>query len=76
MEFKEKITNYFQDKGVAVGKVEQEDNAESIVCHVEVSDNEKVSFLKEEMEKELDVAVIQSDMYGMNVVIVESNILE
>jgi len=76
MEYKEKVLDYLSGKGIEVGKVEQEGNNESIVCHIEATHNEKIAEIKDEMEKELDVYVAQSDMGGMNVVIVESGNLE
>lgn len=76
MDFKNKVVNYFKENGVQVSRVEQEGDTSSIVCHVPQSDNIKIANLKDRMEKVLDVVMIQSDSYGMNVVIVESNNLE
>lgn len=76
MEFKEKVVKYFKEHDVTVTRVEQEGDTASIVCHVPQSDNIKIANLKDVMEKVLDVAVLQSDMGGFNVVIVEDNNLE
>ena len=77
MEFKNKIQNYLSKKiDILIQQVEQEGDNESIVLHIAKEDNAKIEAIKDEMEKELDVAVVQSDMYEMNVVIVESNQLE
>lgn len=76
MDFKNKVVDYFKEHGVTVSRVEQEGDTRSIVCHVPPTDNIKIANLKDIMEKVLDVAVLQSDSYGMNVVIVEDNNLE
>lgn len=76
MDFKSKVTEYLKEHGVTVQRVEQEGDTPSIVCHVPQSDNIKIANLKDVMEKVLDVAVLQSDSFGMNVVIVEDNNLE
>lgn len=76
MDFKNKVVDYFKEHGVIVSRVEQEGDTRSIVCHVPQSDNIKIANLKDVMEKVLDVAVLQSDSYGMNVVIVEDNNLD
>lgn len=76
MDFKEKVRNYLAEKNVAVGRIEQEGNNESIVCHILPEDNTKVREFSNQMEADLDVAVVLTNMYGMNVVIVESNNLE
>jgi hypothetical protein len=76
MEFKETIKEYFKNNGVTVTRVEQQGDTKSIVCHVPQSDNIKIANLKDSMEKVFDVAVMQSDMFGMNVVIVEANDLD
>lgn len=76
MDFKKEVVDYFKQHDIVVNQVEQEGNTKSIVCHVAQSDNIKIANLKDTMEKVLDVAVLQSDSFGMNVVIVESNNLE
>jgi len=76
MAFKETVVDYLKKRGVQVSRVEQDGDNESIVCHVPQSDNIKVANLRDVMEKALNVAVLQSDSFGMNVVIVESNDLE
>jgi hypothetical protein len=76
MEFKNKIVEYFKDHGVIVSRVEQEGTDRSIVCHVSKDDNIKIANMKDTMETVLNVAVLQSDSFGMNVVIVEDNDLE
>lgn len=76
MEFKEKIVKYFKEHDVTVTRVEQEGDTASIVCHVPQSDNIKIANLKDAMEKVLNVAVLQSDMFGFNIVVVEDNNLE
>lgn len=76
MDFKNKVVEYFKEHGVQVSRVEQEGDTASIVCHVPQSDNIKIANLKDVMEKVLDVAVVQSDSFGMNVVIVEANDLD
>ena len=72
MKFREKVTDYLISCGIQVTKVEQEGGIESIVCHVPVSDNEKIESISKQMEKELKVIVQLSNLYGMNVVIVEA----
>jgi len=76
MKFKEKISAYLKDKGIDVGKIEQDGGVESVVFHIPKKDNDKIDAIKEKMEKELKVAVLRSENYGMNVVIVEANDLE
>ncbi len=76
MEFKKTVVKYLKDHGVEVQRVEQEGDNKSIVCHVAQADNIKIANLKDTMEKVLDVAVVQSDMFGMNVVVVEANDLD
>lgn len=76
MEFKKQVTDYLKEHGVTVQRVEQEGDDKSIVCHVPQSDNIKISNLKDTMETVLDVAVLQSDSFGMNVVVVEANDLD
>ena len=76
MEFKETISKYFEKNDIKINKIEQEGNNKSIVVHINKSDNEKINSIREKMEKDLNVAIVLSDMYGMNVVIVESNNLE
>lgn len=76
MEFKDKVVEYFKDHGVVVNRVEQEGTDRSIVCHVDPKDNITIANLKDVMETVLDVAVLQSDMAGFNVVIVEDNNME
>ncbi len=76
MVFKETIKEYLSKRDITITSIEQEGDNESIVLHIDPTDNSKVEEIKSEMEKELDVAVVLSDMGGMNVVIVESNNLE
>lgn len=76
MEFRNKVKDYLEKNGITVERIEQKGEVASIVCHIPKSDNEKVEKLKEEMEKELNVVVVASNNYGMNVIIVESNDLE
>lgn len=76
MEFKDKVVEYFREHGVTVNRVEQEGTDRSIVCHVPITDNIKIANLKGTMEAVLDVAVLQSDMGGFNVVVVEDNNME
>lgn len=74
MTFKDKILEYFKEHGVTVTKVEQPDgDYPSVVCHVPQSDNIKIANLKDTMEPVLGVVMLQSDSYGMNVVIVEAD---
>ena len=75
MDFKNKVVKYFKEHDITVNRVEQESDL-SIVCHVPQSDNVKIANIKDVMEKVLDVVVVQSDMFGMNVVVVESNDLD
>lgn len=72
MDFKEKVVSYLKEHGVTVNRTEQDGDL-SIVCHVDPKDNINIANLKDAMEKVLDVVVVQSDAFGMNVVIVESN---
>ncbi len=76
MDFKEKVKQYLSQGGIYVKQIEQESATESIVCHISKDANEKVKQIKEVMEKDLDVQVMLSNDFGMNVVIVESNNLE
>lgn len=74
MTFKDKVLEYFKEHGVTVTKVEQPDgDYPSVVCHVPQSDNIKIANLKDTMEPVLGVVMLQSDSYGMNVVIVEAD---
>jgi hypothetical protein len=73
MDFKDKVLNYFKEHGVTVTRTEMPDeDFPSIVCHVPMTDNIKIANLKDVMEKVLGVVMVQSDMGGFNVVIVES----
>ena len=76
MNFKTKVQDYFTKNGVTVSRIEQQGDTESIVCHINKSDNNKVTSIQKQMEKDLDVTIVLSDSYNMNVVIVESNDLE
>lgn len=67
--FENKIRKYFEEKGVVLGKMEGEDN--SLVFHIASDMNDKVAGLISNMEKTLNVAVMLSSDFGMNVVIVE-----
>lgn len=76
MEFKSEVTKYLTDHGVTVNQVEQEGENRSVVCHVPQADNIKIANLKDVMEKMLNVMVLQSNSFGMNVVVVEANDLD
>lgn len=76
MEFKEKMVSFLKDNGVEVSKVEQKENVKSIVCHISQEANSKIDEIKDLMEKDCDVAIMRSENYGMNVVIIEANDLE
>lgn len=76
MEFKEKVLKYLENNNVKVGKIEQEGNTESIVCHISTTENKKIEEIKNNMEEELNVIVQESNMFGMNVVLVESKDIE
>lgn len=73
MNFTKAVKEYFSKHGVDVIRVEQKGDDKSIACHVPASDNIKIANLKDAMEEALDVALLQTDMFGMNVVIVEAN---
>jgi hypothetical protein len=74
---KEKYLEYFKDTlGVEVTKVEGEEGVDSYVFHVDPSVNSFLEEKKEQIEKDLDVVIVLSQNYGMNVVIIESNNLE
>jgi len=73
MEFRQKVLDYFEKHRIPVSRVEQEGETPSIVLHVSPSDNIKIANLREVMETVLTVQVVQSDLGGMNVVIVEDN---
>jgi len=68
---KDKIIRYFGQKGIEFGQTEGE--APSFVFHIPKSENKKLIDLKDEMEKELNVVTAMSDMFGMNVIIVEES---
>lgn len=74
--FKEKVLKYLTENQIVVSKVEQEEEVDSLVCHIDDSLNDKIESIKEKMEKDLDVYVVLSGNYGMNVVIIESKNLE
>lgn len=70
MTFKEQVLDFWQRNGVTVVRTEQEgDN--SIVCHVPKDDNIKVANLRDIIEPTLNCVMVQSDSFGMNVVVVE-----
>ncbi len=73
MNFKQKISEYLIEKGISIGKIEQEGENESLVFHLSESDSKKIEDNQQEIEKELDVVIAVSEMFGMNVVIIESN---
>lgn len=70
--FKQTVKSYLEKKGIIVTRIEQEGEVESIVCHISRSDNEKILKIQEEMQKELNVVIALSNMFGMNVAIIES----
>lgn len=74
--FRQTMKQYLNDNGVRVYRIEQEGDTESVIYHIDPSDNEKVNKIQKQMEKEHDVAVMLGNLGGMNVVIVESNNLE
>jgi len=74
--FKSKVASYFESIGVAVSRIEGEEDALSVVCHIRHSDNARVAEAKAKMEHDLNAVVEPSQMFGMNVVIVESNDLD
>jgi hypothetical protein len=76
MTFLEKTKKYLTDQGITVLGHEQEGDNKSVVFHIDRSDNEKVADIKDGMEMQLNVYVAQSDMFGMNTVIVEANDLD
>jgi hypothetical protein len=76
MEYKEKVLEALKEKGIIVLGIEQEGDTRSIVCHINKSDTSRIDEIKEELEKKLDSIIISSDMYGMNVLIVEDKNLE
>jgi len=76
MNFKEKVVDYLSKNNVEVERVEQNGEVESIICHIPKDANDVVDGIKTKMEEELNVAVLRTDNYGMNVVIVEANDLE
>lgn len=76
MEFKETISKHLEENNIKINKIEQEGNTKSIVVHIDKSDNEKINSIKEKMEKDFDVAVVLSGIFGMNTVIIEANNLE
>lgn len=70
MSFQETVVNYLKEHGVTVNRVEAESDF-SIVCHVPQSDNITIANLKDTMEPVLGVVMVQSDSFGMNVVVIE-----
>ncbi len=76
LSFKGKIVVSLRELGVNVGTIEQNGTDESIVLHIPEEQNTEVEKIKEEMEKFFDVTMMQSNMFGYNVWIVESNNLE
>lgn len=72
MTFKDRVREYLKEKHVAVGRIEQDGEIESIVCHIMEDDNSKFEDFKYQMEEELNVVAMQSNGFGMNVIIVES----
>ena len=73
--FQEKVSAKLESIGITLGKIEA-DNPESLVYHIPNSQNQVIAEKKTELEAELNAIVEQTDMFGMNVVIVESKDLE
>lgn len=76
MEFKIKVVTFLKKHDITVQHIEQKDDNPSIICHINKSDNAKIAELKDSMEKDLNVILTQSDMFGMNVLIVEDTDFE
>jgi len=75
MTFREDVEKWFTDNGIVFTRVEQ-DGEISLVLHIPKSENEKVSLLKDKLEKDLKAISMQSDSFGMNVVVIEREELE
>jgi hypothetical protein len=76
MEYRDKVKSYLENIGVTVQRIEQEGDTESVVCHISSIDKQKIIDAQTKIEDDLNSVVQLSDMFGMNVVIVESNDLE
>jgi hypothetical protein len=73
VEYRRKVVEYITNLGINVQRVEQEGNNESIVCHIPKEDNNKITDNQSKIESDLNSAVLLSNSYGMNVVVIESN---
>lgn len=71
IDFKGQVLICLKERGVQVGRVEQNGTDRSIVIHIPVEENDKVKGFKNEFEETLGVVVAQSTLFGMNVLIVE-----
>ena len=76
MTFKEQAKKALQDREISYTRIEGEAKDLSLVFHLPEVTLSKVEEAKEELEKELSAMVEISNMFGMHVVIIESNDLE
>lgn len=76
LSFKGNVIVYLRERGIIIERTEQDGENHSIICHIPESQNEEVKILQEEMEKTLDVVMMHSGLFGMNVWIVEDKNLE
>ena len=70
--FKQKATDALVALGITIGKVEGEEQDSSLVFHISKAETEIINTNKEKLEADLNAIVEPSDMFGMNVVIVEA----
>lgn len=61
---------FLESKGIKVGNIEGDDF--STVFHISSNDRKKIEDNLSEYEAELDCYFAPSDMFGMNVVIIEN----
>lgn len=66
---KDKIREYLAKHEINVIRWEGEE--ESLVAHIDPKHNEKIAEIKNQMEEDLHSYVELSDMFGMNVLMIE-----
>jgi len=71
---KDKVTAFLAKHDINV--IRWEGGDDSVVAHIDPKHNKTIAGFKDEMEKELDAYIEQSDMFGMNVLIAEAKDVE
>lgn len=73
--FQNTVTSKLLEIGVNVGKIEKEGEL-SLVYHIDDNSRAIIENRKTELEESLDAMIAISDMFGMQVAIIESNKLD